>query len=310
MKFLEAIKGFNYWRGLQVKKGTLDGYDLSLRYFSMFINHMDIEMVKIEDILNWLYKLKEIGLTDSTLGKKAVALRKIFEYFKNRGLNVLDFHLIPQIEERTVAPRVADEEAFKKILSVIPEDTKLYWEIRNRCLFTLHWDLGARIGEMVGINLKDLNLEKNEVVIYTEKSHGNYPYRKLPFYDEAKSNLVRWLEARERLSKEADIDPEALYVGIKGGFKGLGIKGKRLAACAASEIYRKYSNKAGLPYYLNSHSVRHHKGVEMAINGADNSVISSALGHASLQSSYPYTRLYGDQLSDAIKKYSNSANCG
>jgi site-specific recombinase XerD len=60
---------------------------------------------------------------------------------------------------------------------------------------------------------------------------------------------------------------------------------------------------AGLPYIFNSHSLRHKFGHDLARKGANNTVISSLLGHANLQSSYRYTELFGSEIDEQYAKF-------
>jgi len=52
MKLYDAIKQFNQWRSLKVKR--IDGYDLDLRQFCRFVGNKEIEDVGIEEITDWL----------------------------------------------------------------------------------------------------------------------------------------------------------------------------------------------------------------------------------------------------------------
>lgn len=54
---------------------------------------------------------------------------------------------------------------------------------------------------------------------------------------------------------------------------------------------------------INAHSYRHRFGLELAKQGANNSVISNLLGHASLTSSFRYTMMRDNQLAEEYQKY-------
>jgi site-specific recombinase XerD len=213
MLFSDAIEKYTKWRSFKVSKRGLNGHDLSLRHFCIFTRNPDIDEIKVETVVEWLSLLREMGFDENTLEKKAIALKKFFEFYRRQDCDVLHPLLIPMPRKKFEIPRVATE----------------------------------------------------EIVL-----------------DE----------------------PEALFIGVKGGFHGQGARGKRLAICAAGEVFREYSNKAGLPQYLNAHSFRHHLGHELAKKGANNSVISSILGHSSLQSSYRYTALFDKELQLEYKKFS------
>lgn len=309
MLFSEAIKKFNVWKGFKVGQGTLNGYDLYLRHFSIFLKNPHIENITIEQILEWLNLMKEMDFNIATIEKKVIALRKFFEFFKKQNYNVVDPWIIPLPPKRAVMPRVATEEDYRKLLNVIPKETEYYWHIRNLAMINMLWDSGARIGEIIALNVSDLDFNRNRAVIRTEKSKGMRPFREIFWTKPTTANLKRWIDKREEIIIDMEIarveieEADALFIGIKGGHCGLGARGKRLTANAASEVLRKYSNMAGLKISLNPHSMRHHFGHELAKKGANNSMISNLLGHSSLQSSYRYTQLYDTELEEVYKKF-------
>ncbi|UCG55016.1 MAG: site-specific integrase, partial [Dehalococcoidia bacterium] len=170
MQFKEALTQFNQWRGLKVGKGTLTGYDLSLRYFCMFTRNPDIEQIKVGHILEWLHYLREMGFDIMTIEKKVIALRKFLEFFRRQGFGVLDPWLVPLPPKKFKMPRVASLEDYKKLLSAIPEKSEYYYHIRNRAIVKMLWDSGARIGELISLNMPDLDLDRYRAVIRTEKT--------------------------------------------------------------------------------------------------------------------------------------------
>ena len=208
----------------------------------------------------------------------------------------MDPYIIPMSKPKFVMPRVCDEKSYRKLIAVIPKDTKAYFHIRNLCLINMVWETGARLGEITALNVSDLDFEKKEVTIKTEKSRGVYPFRKIPWGKETEQSLPRWIKRRAHIVLDVEIEePDALFFGLKQ------TGGKRLATASAGEIFRKYSNKAGLPI-INAHSLRHHFGHSLSERKLNNSVISAALGHSSLQSSYRYTMLNSRELSRVLKR--------
>lgn len=294
MRFKEAILLFNQWRKLKVKNN--DGADSDLKNFAMFMHNCDIEEIKLKDVLEYLNYYPEFEFERATLIKKEVHIRKFFEFYKRQNYDVLDPWLIPASKPKFVMPRVCDEASYRQLIAAIPTDTTAYFHIRNLCLINIIWETGARLGEIVALNVSDLDFEKKEIIIKTEKSRGVFPFRKIPWGKETDKSLPRWIKRRAHLVLEDKLeDPDALFIGLKQ------TGGKRLALCAAGEIFRKYSNKAGLKV-INAHSMRHHFGHELSERGLNNSEISSALGHSSLGSSYRYTLLNSNELVKTLRR--------
>jgi integrase/recombinase XerC len=298
MKFLEAIEIFNSFRRLKVKE--INGYDKDLRSFAIYVHDKSIEEISDIDIIEWLEYHKLMGYKFSSLIKKEEALIQFFKLFKRKGFDVLDPYLIPITPKEFVAPRICIELDYLKLLSAIKEKTNSFSEIRNRAMINLIWNTGMRIGECVALNVSDLDLERKLVKIKTEKSRGVRPFRVLPyniFDNRAEKSLDCWIERREQLIKTIPLDePDTLFFGVKCGKT----RGKRLLASCVGEIFRKISHRAKIEI-VNPHSFRHHFGNELARKGFNNSIISEAMGHSSLNSSYRYTQLENSELTNTLR---------
>jgi len=295
MLLQEAISEFNGWRKIKVKR--IDGYDLDLRQFCIFVKNKNIEDINIQEVTEWLSWYKKLGFEPWTVIKKAMALRKFFEYFGRLKYDVIDHWLIPIPAKEYNMAKVCTEHDYRTLLSVVPTRNCPYNHIRNRCIIMLVWDTGIRIGEACSLNLSDVDQETREISVKTEKSRGMRPFRKIPYSDSTAEAMDKWIAVRKRVANGTD----ALFVGIKTKY---GLKCVRLASSAAGEIFRKYSVKAGLGY-INPHSLRHHFGTELAKRGLNNSVISEAMGHAQLSSSFRYTQINNQELSDILRKRLN-----
>lgn len=237
-----------------------------------------------------------MGFEENTILKKAIALKKFFEYWGAQGITELPVALIPVPRRQFVLPRIASNNDFQKLLDVIGDRI---WDIRNRAMILMQGQSGARIGEILAIDICHLNDDHFGAEIKTEKSRGRRPFRRIYWKEEAKNALDIWVEKRQKLLGFRQMD--ALFICVKGG-SPKAEKFKRLALEGATEIYRKYSVRAGIPV-LNSHSLRHKLGRDLAMRGANNATISSILGHANLASSYYYTELFGDDVKRQFEKY-------
>jgi site-specific recombinase XerD len=296
MQLSEAIGQYALWRGLKIRPKTLLGDDMNLRHFCIFAKDPKLIDVKISDIIEFLNLARKMGFEENTILKKAIALKKFFEYWVAQGLSGLSVALIPVPRRQFVLPHIADNNGFQKLLDVIGDRI---WDVRNRAMILMQGQSGARIGEILAIDVCHLNEDLLGAEIKTEKSRGRRPFRRIYWKQEAKNALDIWLEKRQNLLGNRRMD--ALFICVKGG-SPKAEKFKRLELQGATEVYRKYSVRAGIPT-LNSHSLRHKLGRDLAMRGANNATISSILGHANLASSYYYTELFGDDVKRQFEKY-------
>lgn len=308
MELQQAMQKFIEWRGLKSKRRTINGYVSHLTHFCIFLRdlEMDVQDITLDVCVEWLKIFRTLGFDDNTIQKKAIALKLFFEFLQIQGFNVIAPELVPIPRKVFKFPRVAEEAEYQRILSVIPDKGKYgkcYWHVRNKAIVMLLWDTGARNGEILSLNTEDTDTERMAAKIHTEKSRGTVPFREIFWKEEANESLNIWLREREKLARDIEFqEPNAIFVGIKGGNTNCPGKGRRLQGNFVSEILRKYSNKAGLEIPLNPHSCRHRFGRDLAKQGKNAFAISSLLGHARVESSYPYTMLFGKDREELYRE--------
>lgn len=308
MLLLELIERYKNWGGLAYKrtgstktKGCVTrGYEYDLRQFCLYLHNPNIETITEPNVTRYFNEMFEMGWSPNSLMPKSIALRNIFKYARMIGCNVIDYNLIQIIPREIKIPRVAEDWEVEKLLEQCPKDKNLQ-HIRNRCLITFLRATGCRNSEMCGIDMTQLmeNFDEKRVLIKTAKAQrGLKPIRELFWDDEAHEDLKRWLEAREELTERVEfVEPDAVFVGVRNWQIG-----KRLTNSAVDIAFRAMSKKAGLST-VNPHSLRHYRGHEMNETGANNSSISTILGHTNLSSSFIYTQMNNKEMENAAYKY-------
>lgn len=298
MLLSEAINKFNNWRSFQIKFKTVKGYDMVLRQFCLFVKNKDLEDVKFSEIMDWFNMMRYLGWDQNSFIPKAMALRKFFEYYQNQGIKVINPLLIPVPEKEYRSPRILIDDDYKKLLAVVPEDSKDPRHLRNRLMINMLWDTGMRAGEAMSLNVGDCDLIEKRAVIRTEKAKSFRPVRQIFWSDETNFQLKKWLGKREQLLAKRHLeDGGALFISINNQKIGL-----RITDSGLGELLRQASLRAGIPT-VNAHSFRHRKGHHIVKMGGSNSDVANILGHSSLQSTYVYTMMSGPELRERQKKF-------
>ena len=219
-----------------------------------------------------------------------------------QGYLVLDPMLVPLPSKQYGIPRVATEENYRKLLAAIPADSRDPRHIRNRAIIMLLWDTGARNGEVLSLDLKDMDTQKMKTVIKTEKSKGRRPIREIFWTAETNEALLVWIAKREHLKKtKMPHMDDCLFPSICSS-GNLGLSGKRLSIKGVGETLRRYANRAGIPY-MNAHSFRHHMGHDIISQGGSAADVMNILGHATLASSSIYTMMTGKELENRYRVF-------
>lgn len=302
MKFKQALEEFSRWKAPQVKGNTIYGYHWQLVNFGIFLHDKDIEKITINDILEYLNLGQYYGHKSSQREKVALAIKHLLTYCQLKGINVVNPALVPKIlSDGRPAPRVANESDYYKLLNAIPKFGHNH--IRNRAIIALLFDSGARLNEILSLNVGDIDIATKQITIRTEKHYNKGQFRNIFYRDATIVYLNTWLKKREQLLEKLIIeDKEALFISVRGGICGEGIEARRCSIDAIGEVLRKYSKMAGLKSNFNAHSLRHRLGRVLAEKEVDDLLIAQFLGHNSVESSRQYTELFGPVLHKIYNK--------
>lgn len=292
MLFSDAIQKFSAWRAFQVKSDTVRGYDQELRTFCLFLRNPEIEGITIGDVMDYLNGLRQLGWKHNSFIPKCMAIKKFFEFFHRQSYSVLDAELIPIPRKEYNIPRVINEENYRLLVAAIPHNNDPR-HIRNRAIINLLWDTGARNGEVVSLNMADMDSSRMRAVIKTEKSRGRRPLREIFWTHDTNESLGTWVEKLRQIKTR---EPEPLFVSAAG----LNV-GRRFTIKGVAEMLRRYSNRAKMPY-INAHSFRHHMGHDIVRKGGSASDVMNILGHATLASSSIYTMMTDSELEERYRK--------
>lgn len=173
--------------------------------------------------------------------------------------------------------------------------------IRNLAIINLLWDTGARNGEILSLDVGDLQLDRMRAIIRTEKSKGRRPIREIFWTADTHGNILRWLKKRDHLKDIMQFkDSDALFPSVNNQKAG-----QRLTVKGVGEMLRRYSNRAKIPY-MNAHSFRHHMGHDIIKKGGSTADVMNILGHASVQSSTVYTMMTDVELEKRYRVFKGS----
>jgi site-specific recombinase XerD len=301
MQLHEAIKEFvelRKFKGLRSTK-TAVRYESTLRIFCLCMQDPLLEDIELSHILWYLQELERLGWKPNGINLVGLALRKFFEFCQMRKYPVaFNENLIPLKEKTFSMPRVTNMETFKKLLEQIPLNSDHAHHIRNRAILLMLWDTGVRTGELMSVDISDLDLKNRTAIITTEKSRGRRPVRQIFWTVETHQFLLKWMEKLNNLKSKFNFtDNNALFVSISKSSRQP-LRGCRMNPRGVAEVMRVLSNQAGLPIIANAHGIRHSMGRDTVKILRSNSAVSNILGHSNIESSYVYTMLYGEELGE------------
>ncbi len=228
-------------------------------------------------IRGFLARLHRRGLKKTSSARKLASLRTFFRYLCREGVlesNPARVLLSPRVEKRI--PVHLEEAEVARFLDV-PGDTDP--ALRARAILELLYATGIRCGELVGLDLGEVDLEGRMVRVLGKGRKE----RIVPFGGQAREALRAYLPARLRARPRSD----ALFVNLKGG---------RLTDRSVRSLVSLRVRQVALEQRVSPHALRHSFATHLLQRGADLRSIQELLGHASLSTTQRYTHVNTKQI--------------
>jgi integrase/recombinase XerC len=289
----DAIRAFMTFLDLErhASHETVRNYVSDLRQFQTFMRTESSEAHKLDPVtvqtesirayLHWLDRKRE---KSTSIARKLASLRSFYRYLQREGmvgLNPAEAIRTPKHPKHL--PRVLTKDDAAALMEFPADQTG--GSLRDRALLETLYSTGARVSELVGINVDDLRASEGLVHL---RGKGRKE-RVVPIGDvalraiQAYRNQQPLLDSRD-LTTKRDVSP--IFRNRRGG---------RLTTRSVARIVARYSNRlAGGS--VSPHTLRHSFATHLLDEGADLRSIQEMLGHASLSTTQKYTHLATDQL--------------
>jgi len=220
---------------------------------------------------------KGLPLKPRSINKQIESLRSFIAWLVRQGY--IQSHLLETLEyikEPQLLPTsVLTHAQMKKLLRQVPGSSSETY--RDRCLLELLYSTGARISEILGLDLGDIDL-KNRTALLMGKGRKQ---RVVPIGETATRYLESYLRAvRPFLLREQD--QQAVF--LQG-------EGNRLAYHAVRKIIKRYADAARLDIVVTAHTFRRSCTTELLRNGGNMYHIKELLGHENLDTLKHYAKL-------------------
>ncbi|HEX8255503.1 MAG TPA: tyrosine recombinase XerC [Thermoanaerobaculia bacterium] len=255
-------------------------------YFNMGRDQLDMSRIDHLTIRSYLASLSRRKLSRATVARHLSALRSFFKHLVREGVveaNPARTVSTPKREKHLPAVMQTSDVA----LLLEQPDTSATLGLRDAAWMELLYASGLRIGELVGIDIDDLELRSRLVKVHGKGSKE----RIVPFGTKAEEALRAYLAVRGELV--SDPDEQAVFVNYRG---------KRITTRSVRRLFDDYLKAASMRAGISPHTMRHSFATHLLNAGADLRGIQELLGHASLSTTQKYTHLNDWQLIAVYKK--------
>jgi len=278
---------------LAVEKGraanTLAAYRRDLVAYEAWLRsrHTTVGDVAGHDLAAYVAHLREAGKAPASVARALVAVRSLHRFLLDEELAERDPGVdldVPRVPAGL--PKALSEADIESLFAQVRGNEPV--ALRDRAVLEVLYGTGARISELVGLSLADVDPASKLLRVFGKGSKE----RVVPLGRMALGALVAWLGPQGRGAFEPQQwarrgDAEAVFLNQRGG---------RLSRQGAWGIVRRYGDDAGLGDRLSPHVLRHSCATHMLDHGADIRAVQELLGHASISTTQVYTLVSTERL--------------
>jgi len=292
---------------LRVQKGlsinTLSAYRDAIKLLLCYgadtlkksVDELMTEDITESLVLNFLDHLEtRRGCTVRTRNARLAAIRSLFAFIaREEPVLLMQCQQVRAITTTRAEHRIVDYLEEKELQAVLDSiDINSRTGVRDRALFMLMYNTGARVSEIVNLKRDDLRLIDTAQVNLLGK--GKKP-RSCPLWPETVTALEAYL--KQRKPKENDTQQVLLNAN-----------GDPITRFGIRHITRKYGIKAQIKCpsikskTVNPHTLRHTTAMHLLRSGNDISMVSYWLGHAHINTTHIYLDIDMDMKRKMLEK--------
>ena len=250
-----------------------------------------LDEIDLRTLRSWLAQQRVTGRSRTTLARRATAVRVFTAWLARTGRVRTDVgaNLRSPKAHQTLPPVLRQDEALELIAAAARlADDGSPVGLRDTAMLELLYATGVRVGELVALDVDDLDRGRNVVRVFGKGRKE----RTVPFGAPAAHAVDAWL-ARGRAQLVAPGAGPALFLGARGA---------RIDQRAVrTVVHRRIAEVPGAPD-IGPHGLRHTAATHLLEGGADLRSVQELLGHASLATTQLYTHVSTDRLRQAYRQ--------
>jgi integrase/recombinase XerD len=292
---LDFLAYLEFERGLA--RNTLDAYRTDLLQFGAFLverrrSAVDVTRADVTAYLTNLADGRPASGDDggrkpasaATIGRKTASLRSFYRHLRREELIDDDptANLEPPARSRRL-PKVLTQAEVRLLIESAGGADPI--ELRDRALLEVMYGCGLRASEAVGLELTDIDLEREFV-----RPHGKGDKeRVVPMGSQAAASLVRYLRSGRPELVGDRTAVHAVFVNFRGG---------PLTRQGLYKIISRHAKAVGLDGRMSPHTLRHSFATHLLSGGCDLRSVQEMLGHADVATTQLYTHLSNERIKE------------
>jgi integrase/recombinase XerD len=280
-------------RGLS--NNTLAAYGRDLQRFNTFLIKRDIKVQNFDEsnAREFVSYIDSQKLALSTSNRIVSTLRSFYAFLE-RDHNL--FNPMKDILSRKIPLRLPMALTISQMTSLIDAShrTDEIVSLRDKAILEILYSSGARVSEVVGMNLADIyEMDSEGAQIRTLKLRGKGGKERIvPMGSFSVKALDDYL---------VQVRPMLLSKGVKSKSDALFLnqRGTRISRQSTWQLVVDSAKRAGLSEGISPHVFRHSFATHLLDGGADIRVVQELLGHASVTTTQIYTLITIDKIRES-----------
>ena len=307
MQFESARKSFI--DHLQIERGlsanSVAAYSRDLSKFADYLASRGLDFEKIDSgtATEFEISLKDRGLALASINRAVSALKTFYKYLV-REYSIFD--PTTEMSANRLPRKLPKALTISEITSLLNSTERIgdLAALRDRAILEVLYGTGARVSEVVGLNIADLGkstLAGDEITTLKLRGKGSKE-RIVPlgsFAKEAIENYLVRLRPTYLQNSKSGKTTAALFLNSKG---------TRLSRQSAWQAVVNAADATGLTGKVSPHVFRHSYATHLLDGGADIRVVQELLGHSSVTTTQIYTLITIDKVREAYASAHPRAN--
>jgi integrase/recombinase XerD len=278
-RFIDSL-----WAQKGLAELTLKAYQQDLLLFSRWLAQQGDSLSQADQssIQRFLAQRFDAGASARSNARLLSTLKQYYRHLVRLG-DRLDnpTALISAPRIHRSLPQAMAEGDVEKLLQA--PDLESDYGLRDRCMLELMYSSGLRVGELVSLQLNQVNTRLGLVRLVGKGSKE----RVVPVGEEALHWLTCYLEQARPGLQGLKAASDALFLSSRGS---------AITRQAFWQNIKKHLLKAGVKTTFSPHSLRHAFATHLLNHGADLRTVQMLLGHSSLSTTQIYTHVAQTRL--------------
>ena len=271
---------------------SIAAYRRDLVKFATFLGSKPLSDVDPETVSEFETSLREAKLSNASISRVESTLRSFFKHLQQEyGYADPTLEISPKKSARRLPKALTIAQIVSMIDAALRDGQPI--TVRDQAMLELLYSSGARVSELIGINLNDLStIETDDGIITTLKLRGKGSKERIvPLGSFAAKAIENYLvRVRPDLVAKSSKTTSALFLNSRGS---------RITRQSAWQMVLDAAEAAGVTEHVSPHVFRHSYATHLLDGGADIRVVQELLGHASVTTTQIYTLITIDKLRES-----------